>query len=143
MKELVYMNKALTKFEKLENTLLRLENIYKNEPGEDQVYIDATIQRFEFTIELFWKFLQEYFRTKEVYIQYPKDVFKQAFTSHIIDDENSWLQMLKDRNLTSHTYDEELANQMFKRIQTYVPLMRSLVNRIKKELLPTIEKESD
>lgn len=137
------MNKALTKFEKLENALLRLENIYKNEPGEDQVYIDATIQRFEFTIELFWKFLQEYFRTKEVYIQYPKDVFKQAFTSHIIDDENSWLQMLKDRNLTSHTYDEELANQMFKRIQTYVPLMRSLVNRIKKELLPTIEKESD
>ncbi len=41
-----------------------------------------------------------------------------------MQEEAVWLNMLKERNLTSHSYDEDLADQIFSRIQIYVPLLR-------------------
>jgi len=42
---------------------------------------------------------------------------KEAFKGHLINDEDQWLQMLIDRNLISHTYDEQLADLIFSHIQ--------------------------
>ena len=43
---------------------------------------------------------------------------KEAYKGYLIDNEEQWLQMLKDRNLTSHTYDEKLADIIFNRAHT-------------------------
>jgi predicted nucleotidyltransferase len=48
----------------------------------------------------------------------------------IIDDEEIWLTMLKDRNQTSHTYEEELATQIYHHIQTYYPVMQKTYLRL-------------
>ncbi len=137
------MNKVFTKFSKLELALNALEKIYQKEVTEDRGTIDATIQRFEFTFELFWKFLQEYFRLKGIQLSFPKDVLKQAYEAKIIHTESIWLKMLKDRNLTSYTYDKELADLVFKDIKNYVPIFRETVNYIKTKLLPKLELLTD
>ncbi|WPY01397.1 Nucleotidyltransferase substrate binding like protein [Candidatus Trichorickettsia mobilis] len=113
-------------FVKLQKALYALEIIAKKPLDEDRRNIDATIQRFEFTIELFWKLLKSILESKGVEVQYPKDVLREAYKGYLIDHEEQWLQMLKDRNLTSHTYDydENLADIIYQRILTYVPVFK-------------------
>jgi len=53
------------------------------------------------------RFLQE---EKDEKIVSPRDVFKVAYRDGINHEETTWLSMLKDRNLTSHTYNEKLAH---------------------------------
>ena len=124
------MKKAEIKFEKLQKALRALEIIYLKPNEPDRSNIDATIQRFEFTFELCWKFLKDFFSEKGVSLNYPKEVIQEAFRIGIINDENLWLQMLEDRNLTSHTYDEELADEIFQRIKVYTPEIRRLCDFI-------------
>ena len=128
------MQKVITKFEKLENALFQLEDACQ-ENLKNRFICDATIQRFEFTFELFWKFLQEYFRAQGVQLNFPRDVFSQAYSAKIVPEEKIWLEMLKDRNLTSHTYDQSVADEILSHIKIYTPIIRKTVNYIKKNLL--------
>ncbi|HET7578853.1 MAG TPA: HI0074 family nucleotidyltransferase substrate-binding subunit [Bacillales bacterium] len=91
---------------------------------EDQLLIDGVIQRFEFTIELFWKTLKRMLEFEGVQASSPKQSLKQAYQLHWIDDEQTWLDMLKDRDRTSYTYGEALANEIYQRFKGYYPEMR-------------------
>jgi nucleotidyltransferase substrate binding protein (TIGR01987 family) len=124
------MKKASIKFEKLQKTLTSLEAIYLKPTEPDRSNIDATIQRFEFTFELCWKFLKDFFLEKGVPLHYPKEVIQEAFKVGIIHDEDLWRHMLKDRNMTSHTYDEELADTIFQHIKRYTPEIRRVCHTI-------------
>ena len=124
------MSKIKIKFEKFQKALLSLEAIYLKPTQEDRSNIDATIQRFEFTFELGWKFLKDYFFERGVELNYPKEILQEAFNVNLIDNENVWIKMLKDRNMTSHTYDQKLADEIFLRIKLYVPELRNLFNKI-------------
>nr|WP_233417489.1 HI0074 family nucleotidyltransferase substrate-binding subunit [Rickettsia slovaca] len=75
----LYMSKINLKLEKFRKAFMTLEDIYLKPTTEDRAYIDATIQRFEFTFELAWKFLKEYFSQKGTFLHYPKEVIKEAF----------------------------------------------------------------
>ncbi len=74
---------------------------------------DAVIQRFEFCWELAWKALK--LRLQELGIEAlnPRDVFREALASGLIHDGNGWSEVQKKRNLTSHTYDEKLADEVY------------------------------
>jgi len=124
------MSKSKIKFEKFQKALLSLEAIYLKPMQDDRSNVDATIQRFEFTFELAWRFLRDYFFERDIELNYPKEVLQQAFSVNLINNENIWIKMLKDRNMTSHTYDEQLANEIFLRIKLYVPELRILLNQI-------------
>ena len=91
---------------------------------EDRTNVDATIQRFEFSVELFWKLLKRILATRGIEKQYPRDVLQQAYAGSLIDNETLWLSMLQDRNLTSHTYNEDLAREIYARIKTYYPALK-------------------
>lgn len=111
-------------FKKLEKALKKLEIALEKPIDEDRTSVDATIQRFEFSIELFWKFLSKLLGELGVNAKYPKDVLREAYQGYLIDDEQSWLQMVQDRNQTSHTYDEDLADEIYKNIKKYYPVMK-------------------
>lgn len=99
----------------------------------DRGYIDATIQRFEFSVELFWKLLKRLLSDLGQETHYPKAVLKEAFVVELIHQEQVWLAMLNDRNETSHTYDEELADAIYGRIKTtYIPLMQTTLDALQK-----------
>ncbi len=67
------------------------------------------IQGFEYTHELAWKTMKDFLEyrgaTEQIYGS--KDATRQAFSLALITDGEVWMQMIKSRNLTSHTYDEE------------------------------------
>lgn len=112
-------------FAQLNNALKRLEEVANMPISSHKVEIEATIHCFEFTIELFWKALKKKLLDDYgVDVQGPKPVLQQAYAMKLINNEKKWLDMMTDRNLTSHTYKEALANQIYHNIKTYVPFLR-------------------
>ncbi len=86
------------------------------------------IQAFEYTYELAWNVIRDYLREQgNQNIHGSRDAIREAFTLELINDGNGWMAMLKDRNLTAHTYNEETAQAIAKNITTcYFPLFDSL-----------------
>lgn len=126
--------KIQIKFEKFIKALAALDAIYLKPVTEDRINIDATIQRFEFTFELAVKFLKDYFLDKGAELNYPKEIIKSTFVFGLTHNESLWVQMLADRNLTSHTYNEKLADEIYGRIRDYVPELKTLIGRIQSEM---------
>jgi len=112
-----------------EKTLVKLDEALNTEVTE--LIRDAAIQRFEFSYELMWKSLKLVLKESGVSCQSPKSCFKEAFSQGWIEDEELWLQMLSDRNLTTHTYDEALAVKVYKNLPVYLTSMMDILKCIK------------
>jgi nucleotidyltransferase substrate binding protein (TIGR01987 family) len=89
-------------------------------PESNPLAIDGTIQRFEFVIELLWKTLRQLLEREGIRTGTPREALARAYQSHWIDDEETWIHMLDDRNATSHVYREEQARAIYGRIRDYV-----------------------
>lgn len=120
-------------FQQLGRALDRFDDVLKKPADKDDSYIDASMQRFEFCIELFWKALKRLLADLGKEVNLPKLIMQEAYQNHLINDEQIWLDMLKDRNQTSHTYDEDLANQIYAQLPTYAHAMRQTYNQILKQ----------
>ena len=119
-------------FEALGRALERLVELVEHEDRDKVDYIiDATIQRFEFVIELYWKVLKKILAYEKVDATSPRDVIKNAYRFELIDDEKAWLAMLDDRNQTSHVYREEDALEIFCHIQKYTPVLQKSYQKLK------------
>ncbi len=82
------------------------------------------IQFFEMTFELAWKVLKDYLEEEGFRIASPREAVKQAFQAGLVGDGHVWMEALKDRNLTVHTYEEKVAIAIEKRIRSaYFPLL--------------------
>lgn len=71
------------------------------------------IQAFEYTHELAWKLLKEFLSyqgTQDIYGS--RDATRMAFGLGLIEDGESWMNMIKDRNRTSHTYNRDVAKEI-------------------------------
>ena len=88
--------------------------------------VDACIQRFEFCIELTWKTLKKSLAIEGIEANTPRECIQQAYSIHWINDESAWLSMLKDRNLTSRTYKEDLALEIYHRLPLHYQAMADL-----------------
>ena len=91
-------------FEDLGRALDRLSEATQLDPAAiSDIVVDGTVQRFEFTIELFWKALKRLLEHSGIVdAKSPRAVLKRAYAEHWLDDEQAWIDMLKDRNLLSH-----------------------------------------
>ncbi len=104
--------------------LLRFQEALAIDP-EHPLSLDGSIQRFEFVFELAWKAIQENLLTQGIEVQSPRQAFERAYALSWIDDEVLWINLLKDRNLTVHTYDHPLAQRIYGHLpQYYVALQR-------------------
>lgn len=114
------MDKFQEKYDKLIAAVARLREAladYKKMPLDS--IRDGTIQRFEFCTELAWKTMREYLLDQGYSeINSPKAVIRQAYAFGMIKDEQAWLALQTDRNMTGHVYDEETAKEIFERIET-------------------------
>jgi len=124
---------VLLAIEKLNKAFLKLrEGI---ESASTELEKDGVIQRFEFTFELLWKTLKIILEYKGIEVRSPRSAIKEAFKAGLIEDDEILLDMLEDRNLSSHIYSEEVAEQIFKRIEkAYVPALEKLLAMLKERL---------
>ncbi len=79
---------------------------------------DAVIQRFEFTYELAWNALKAYLKTQDIQVLSPKETLKVAYQQGLITDASAWSELHLKRNLTTHTYDEALAETIYDYLKT-------------------------
>lgn len=71
------------------------------------------IQSFEYTYELAWNTLKDYFEAQgETGLHGSRDVFRLAFKRGLIENGETWMEMITSRTLTSHTYNEDLVEQV-------------------------------
>jgi len=98
-----------------EKALSRLEEALR-EP-ETPLIRDATIQRFEFTYELAWKTMKLWLAEKGILVRNPKDTLQAALEQGLISDGAAWSHLHAARNLTSHTYEEENAIQIYETLK--------------------------
>jgi len=71
------------------------------------------IQGFEFTFELAWNVMKDYLEEQGITgIIGSKNAVRHAFNKGLIEDGQVWMDMIKDRNLTAHSYDEKTAEDL-------------------------------
>ncbi len=93
------------------------------EEDVDELLQEGLIQRFEYTHELAWKVMKDYAEYQGYTdIKGSRDAIRKALEMGIIDDEK-WMDSIEDRNLTSHNYDDETANEIYRAVvDEYYPL---------------------
>lgn len=90
------------------------------------------IQAFEYTYELAWNTLKDYFESQgETEIHGSRDAFRLAFQRNLIESGEIWMDMVRSRTLTSHTYNEEIAKEIANAIfQKYFPQFTKLHEKL-------------
>lgn len=123
------MTKLQSLIEDLESANQRLKEAISLKPT--QIHKDATIQRFEFTFELAWKNLQAYVRDQGFDCNSPKNCIREGARVEIIDNPEDWFDYLKARNLIAHTYNEKMADKIYRQAAKFPKEIDDLLEKIK------------
>ena len=116
---------VILKLSYFQDALARLETGV--EQAVNELDKDGVIQRFEFTFELLWKSLKALLAYEGIECYSPKSCIKEAFKAGKIPDDEIFLDMLEDRNLSSHIYDKHKSEEIFERIKrVYLPFLKKL-----------------
>jgi nucleotidyltransferase substrate binding protein (TIGR01987 family) len=102
---------------------------------DSEAFQMALIQSFEMLLELSWKTLKDYLENEGIIATTPKAALREAFRAEIIGTGEKWMEALEQRNLTSHTYDNETAQEVLTFIdERFQPIVRDLYHRLKQEI---------
>ena len=130
------LEKLIGDFEKALKRLkgaYELANLMRNKEYYD-FFRDSAIQRFEFTTEVMWKSLKEFLREKEgIVCKSPKSCIRELFSVGYLKEEETFklLKAIDDRNRTSHTYHEEIAEEIFHSIGEHLSLFEKVLKTLK------------
>lgn len=119
----------MTKFEALKKqysaAVDRLEEVLKKKKSD--VIRDSAIKRFEFCFDLSWKVIKAFLEEeKGIICASPKDCFRQAYGSGLIEYDEFWLKMTDWRNEAVHTYSEKFADAFYKKLAQTLKCFRLL-----------------
>lgn len=105
---------------------------YEKEPT-DKLIQEGIIQRFEYTFELTWKTLKDYLASERELVKSPRSVIKKAFEYELLNEGTLWIDMLDDRNLLAHTYDEKNFEEAFEKIiHSYYPEIKNVFHKLER-----------
>lgn len=122
------------RFQNLEKAFLFLQRATQ-QPSFTELEAAGLVQSFEFTFELFWKTLKDYLTDQAFTVQSPRETIKQAFQSDYLKDGHLWMEMLEQRNLLTHTYNEDQAKKAIHLIcHSYFPALNQVYFFLKGKL---------
>ena len=114
------------KWEDYHHAFARLEAALEKDADSDDMYLDATIQRFEFCFELAWKLIKAVLEYEGSEVNSPLSTIREAWKQGLIADAEAWLDMMEKRNLSSHTYEENVAREIYHEVkERYAALFES------------------
>ncbi len=122
------------RFQNFQKAFKQLEE-FNAQPHLNKLEKQGLIKAFEYNFELAWKTLQDIFEEKGYQgILGPRPVIEQAFKDAYIQDGKAWLKMQKSRNLGSHVYSEDIAEEIIKSIkEEYFYLLQDLIKKLTNE----------
>lgn len=91
----------------------------------------GAIQAFEFCYELAWKTMKRILSERGVEVFSPKQTFRLAAKEGFIDKPETWFDFIELRNLTVHTYSEEIADKIFGRLPSFEKELAHFIHTIK------------
>ena len=125
------------RFDNLQRAYQRLRwalEIHQQDPDNDLIRM-AVIKAYEFTFELSWKTLKDFLAYNGIDAKLPREVLKQAFATGLVIDGQLWIDMLEERNLMAHTYDDARARIAVDQIQErYLGGLQQLHNMLTTKL---------
>lgn len=125
--------KALEIIADLKNALARLQEALKLEGT--LIVKDASIQRFEFTFELCWKLMQAVARFKDAKTTGSvRGSIRTGAQLGIVENVEAWFEFHDARNQASHTYDIEMADEVYQKIKSFPPVVSQLIESAEKAL---------
>ncbi|MCC5930630.1 MAG: nucleotidyltransferase substrate binding protein [Cyclobacteriaceae bacterium] len=100
--------------------------------GLTELEEQGLIQRFGFTHELAWNVMKDYFEYQgNTQITGSRDATREAFNNGLIENGDGWMEMIKSRNKSSHTYNEETAKELVRNItETYYELFGAFKDKM-------------
>lgn len=115
-KEDIRWKQRFDNFIKAYKELEEVERLAKQRPLTN-LEKQGLIQCFEYNHELAWNVLKDYLEEQGfINIIGSKNATREAFKQNLINDGEVWMNMIKDRNLTSHAYDKKLADEIIDKI---------------------------
>ena len=122
-------NNVIQSYENFKKAFNKLKEFVETDNGSEKDR-SAIINAYQYTFELFWKTLQKYMKEQELLDELgPASVIRTAFQYNIIENGEIYMNMLKDRNLITHTYKEDVAEDIHNSIKT--EYIKELENFIK------------
>jgi nucleotidyltransferase substrate binding protein (TIGR01987 family) len=112
------------------------ENKCASETILEEIVNEGLVQRFEYTHELAWNLMKDYAEYQgNNSIGGSRDATREALNIKLIEDGTVWMDMIRSRNETSHTYNEETVNAVVKKIMVeYLPVMLKLSSSMEARL---------
>ena len=105
-------------------------------PAASSIERDGALQRFEYTVEATWKAAQRYLQdAKGLSVGSPKDAVRRCRENGILSEDEAIgaLAMIDDRNLTVHTYIEELAMEIYGRLRQHEHILNSWLRNMESQ----------
>ena len=130
------MKLSLTSLEKALKSLADSLALYQEHCEDEGLRLalrDSVIQRFEYSFELAWKHLKRYLALEgesglDAFTR--RELFRRAWEKGLLDSSEEWFGYLKMRNLSSHTYKESTAQEVFTAASNFLPAARKLHTRL-------------
>ena len=123
-------NNIVESYETFKKAYLKLKEFVDTDNGSEKDR-GAIINAYQYTFELFWKTLQKYMQQLEMLDELgPGNVIRTAFQYKIIDNGSIYMSMLKNRNLITHTYKEDVAEEIYTRIkEEYIEELENFIEK--------------
>ncbi len=124
-------------FEPLEKAISQLSKGLElaEADSKNDLYRDGVIQRFEYTMDLAWKFMQRVlkniYQIDQTEIPGKKDIFRKAAETGLIADAEAWITHYNARNQTSHDYNSEKADLVYAQATLFLPDVKKLLETLK------------
>ena len=114
------------KKENYHHAFMRLQAALRKDADVDDMYLDATIQRFEFCFELAWKLMKAVLEYDGIEANSPRSCIREGWKQGLISNAEVWLEMMEKRNLSSHMYDENVVRKIYHDVkERYIDLLKS------------------
>ncbi len=108
----------MQRFSNYQKALRELEQEIKITSAKTPTKLEkkGLIQTLEYTYELAWKILKDFLEAQGDRIHGPRDAIRLAFNRGVIENGQTWMDMIDSRNETVHTYNENTAEKIYRKI---------------------------
>lgn len=129
-------NNIVESYKTFKKAYLKLKEFVETDNGSEKDR-GAIINAYQYTFELLWKTLQKYMQQLEMLDELgPGNVIRTAFQYNIIDNGSIYMSMLKNRNLITHTYKEDVAEEIYTRIkEEYMEELENFIRNFDNRIL--------
>lgn len=122
-------------YETFKKAYSKLKEFVETDNGSEKD-MNAIIHTYEYTFELWWRAMQKYMQEQQLLEEFgPAATIRGAFHYEFIDDGENFMSMLKDRNLITDTYKEDVASNIHRNIkEKYVGLFEEFIQEYDKKI---------